>query len=140
MPQLIAIVRQGKIAQINVLKTKDIEASGGNDPTFRLVDISRRPDIKLGTPWPPTRDPNDLIQEDEGHYAVVQGGKVLQVVAPAHIDPWWTHTTAGASKTYRQRLKHNPHADPTISVQPIPEGATVKEGDSWPPPAPPKGA
>jgi hypothetical protein len=140
MPQLIAIVRQGKIAQINVLKTKDIEASGGNDPTFRLVDISRRPDIKLGTPWPPTSDPNDLLLPYTGHVAVVQGGKVLQVVAPAELDPWKSQRHGPEIQKLRQRLKHNPHADPTITIEPIPEGTTVNVGDPWTPPTPEKGA
>jgi len=128
----VAIVRNGKFASISAIHSRDLVASGGNDPTFRLVEITRRPDIKVGDPWPPTLDPNDLCRDHPGHTAVVQAGKVIQVIAPAHIDTWKTEITSGVEAKLKQRLKHNPLADSSITLVPVPDGVAVAVGDPWP--------
>jgi hypothetical protein len=59
MPQVIGVVRFGKFTEIiNRLPGQSIERDHDpSDTTFRLVDITRRPDIKVGTPWPPPPEP-----------------------------------------------------------------------------------
>lgn len=52
--RIIGVVKYGKFTEIHALGKKDIKGSSDtNDPTRRLVDITRRPDIKVGDPWPP---------------------------------------------------------------------------------------
>lgn len=130
---LVATVRNGKIAEINRTYNQDIVKEGFGDPTFRLVDISRRADIKVGDSWPPTKDPNDLIHYRPGTFAVVKAAKVVQVVLPADVDTHAVTVTQGIATKHRQRLKHNPLADSSVTLEPVPDGVTVNVGDSWPP-------
>lgn len=57
--QVIGVVRNGKFVEI-INKRPGMEIKRDHDPsdlTFRLVDITLRPDIKVGTLWPPPSEP-----------------------------------------------------------------------------------
>jgi hypothetical protein len=55
MPQTIAVIRHGKVAEL-ITRRLGQEVKRDHDPgtdsTFRLVDVSARPDIKVGTLFP----------------------------------------------------------------------------------------
>jgi hypothetical protein len=47
MGQMIAVYRNGRCAEIVELRTKDVKRENYE----RLVDVSKRPDIKVGHVW-----------------------------------------------------------------------------------------
>ncbi len=55
----VGVVRHGKFTEIiNRVPGEDIKRSHDpSDLTFRLVDITLRPDIKVGDPFPPPPEP-----------------------------------------------------------------------------------
>lgn len=55
MPQTIAVIRHGKVAELITRRNgQKIERNHDPnvDPSFRLVDVSARPDIAVGTAFP----------------------------------------------------------------------------------------
>jgi hypothetical protein len=63
MAQMIAVIRWGKVVDILPLRKRDIEPPRDpKDDTARLVNVTGRPDIKVGDSFPFSVEPK---KEDE---------------------------------------------------------------------------